>query len=221
MCTRKNKALIFDCDGTLVNSIPQAFEAICQVFKEAGVPVPSFEDFFANFCSPAVNYYRTRGVRIPDEKIWEIYLQHANHDNAELFPDTMTTLTNLTSRADELGIVYFGVLSANQNDIVQTLLEKRGIRKFFTEVKGDVRDKSFELGRIALDYHIEPNSVVWAGDLPSDMVDGCKAGVLSVGITQCVPNISTVNLRTMLVHAGADYCVKNLQELEGVLAKIL
>jgi phosphoglycolate phosphatase-like HAD superfamily hydrolase len=216
---RKRKALVFDCDGTLVNSIPRGFQATCQVFKEAGMPAPSFKDFFTNLCFPPLAYYRAGGVLLSDEKIWEIYLRHANHHTAELFPDTMSTLTKLASRAAELNIVYFGILSANHSDILETLLEKRDIRKFFNEVKGDVEDKCAELKRIALTHNVEHTSVVWVGDFPCDMRDGDKAGVFSVGVAQCMPDER--NLTSLLRQAGADHCIKNLQELEDVLTAIL
>lgn len=217
----KRKAVILDCDGTLVNSVPKSFRAVCKVFADLGLSEPDFEDYFVKLQPPPTDYYRARGVDLPNEEIWARYLKHADHAAAELFPDTLATLARLSQDSAKLGIACFGVLSTQPSGSLHAVLERHNIRRFFHEVTGDTNDKSAALRRLGSTFGIEPENIVFAGDFPSDMRDGSRAGVLTIGVAQCMPDIPQSTLKELLYKAGAKHCIGNLGALPDVLEMIL
>lgn len=218
---RKRKAVIFDCDGTLVNSVPKSFQAVCKIFTDLGLPEPDFRDYFVKFHPPPIGYYQSRGVNLSGEEIWRRYLEHADQAAAELFPDTLETLARLSENSGRLGIVCFGVLSAQPIDSLHAVLERHNIWRFFHRVIGDANDKSVELQRLKLTLGIESDDILFVGDFPSDMRDGSRAGVVTIGVTQCMPNIPQHTLKELLHEAGANHCISSLSRLPGVLEQIL
>jgi HAD superfamily hydrolase (TIGR01549 family) len=193
-------AIVFDWDGTLIDSLPAIFEANLQVLAEYGVP---FDDV------------RYRAAYTPD---WRVMYQRLGLPEAALGPagDRWLELYRDTSAAQLLpgaaealrrladaGFVL-GLVTAGDRDIVEVQLERFG-------VAGLLPIRVFGSDDVASKPHPEPllraldqldrsdraHAARYVGDVPDDMRMARAVGALGIGIE------SSIGVPAELVAAGA------------------
>ncbi|PIQ69100.1 MAG: hypothetical protein COV91_00645 [Candidatus Taylorbacteria bacterium CG11_big_fil_rev_8_21_14_0_20_46_11] len=203
----KTKAVLFDNDGTLLNSLPEAYRATCTVLAEAGCTSPSFQEYLRYCHPPFPEFYKRYGLDESDEVIWARFLKVANFDTAELFPDTLNVLGRLSSNGRVLGLV-----SAQLQDILDRLCTQHAVTPFFKAGVVAVKNAKDEaILTMCTQAGVDPSRACYVGDHASDMKAARKAGVKAIGITR--GNETEAVLR----EAGADVIITHLEELEGHL----
>ena len=126
------KALLFDLDGTLLDSFPVHYEVYKTMFARFGIQIN--KEKFLNTYSP--DWYKTyEAMELPKEN-WELanlyWLEEAEKHSPGLFPGVHETLSKL-SRRFALGLVTSGSKNRVIND-----LDRTGIKHFFkTIITGD------------------------------------------------------------------------------------
>ncbi|MCL5781915.1 MAG: HAD hydrolase-like protein, partial [Patescibacteria group bacterium] len=130
--------LVFDFDGTLSDSIPSAYSAICAVFDAHELPHPLLEEVIEHLAPPFVDFYYKRGVPrlFSPEKIWEIYKPLANHGGARLFGDAVPTLSSFRRLGHRLALV-----TSQTRSVIAPLLESPGIAGLFDRIETDAMPK--------------------------------------------------------------------------------
>src|SRR5512133_2314499 len=127
--------LIFDLDGTLLDSFQAHFQAFMAMFARLGYPVTE-ETFFAHYSPNWLETYE--GLGLPRE-LWqqadEVWMQEATSRPPQLFPGVPGLLERLAARYP-LGLVTSGSKQRVLND-----LERNGIRQHFAPIitGGDVQ----------------------------------------------------------------------------------
>jgi phosphoglycolate phosphatase-like HAD superfamily hydrolase len=194
-------AIVFDWDGTLIDSLAGIFDANLQVLSEHGVPFDDARYRAAYTPDWRVMYQR---LGLPDdalERAGERWLElYRETDAAQLLPGAAESLRRLA----EAGFVL-GLVTAGDQDVVEGQLERFGIsgllpiRVFGTD---DVAAKPHPdpllraLGQ--LDRVDRAHLARYVGDVPDDMRMARAVGALGVGI------VSAIGTREDLLRAGAS-----------------
>lgn len=169
------KALIFDLDGTLVDSMPAHFRAWCQALSDHGSPGVFPEDvFYAMGGRPTRDIVQIingeRGLHLDPEGV---ALSKKRHFMKEL--SSIELIEEVSNFAKEnRGKVPMGVASGGSRVVVEKTLQMVGLSDWFDEV---VSSDEVENGKPAPDVFLEAASRL--GVSPEDCVvfeDG-RAGI--------------------------------------------
>jgi len=175
------RGLLFDLDGTLLDSFPAHFEAYCAMFARFEIHIT--EESFLRSYSP--NWYHTyRQMGLPKE-CWSeansYWIEEAEKRPPELFSGAKETLDRL-SASYKLGIVTSGTKSRVIADLRRTGIESL----FKVLITGDdiERPKPEPEGlHRALDHlDMRTTEAVYIGDATADYEMAVAAGMDFVGI---------------------------------------
>jgi len=174
--------LLFDLDGTLLDSFSVHLEIFKTTFEQFGIQL-SEEEFLKTYSPNWYETYEAFGLRKED---WEaadsFWLKEAEKISARLFPGVKEVLLKL-DKYFTLGLVTSGSKSRVERDIKAT-----GITNFFkTVVTGDdvkVPKPSPEGLEIALrNLDKQPDEVIYIGDSSADYEMAKVSGVYFIGVS--------------------------------------
>jgi len=202
------EGVLFDWDGTLVNSYKADTSAYLAMFKEMGIAwgLKELEDHY----SP--NWYQVyRAAGLP-RKLWEnadrAWRSHYAKHRPKLMAGARRVLTRLCS-AHPLGLVTSG----DRDRVSRQLREFRLTKVFAARVcSGDtLRKKPHpEPLRLALrQMRLHPTACVYVGDAPQDMQMARRAGVLG-------PFPTEKRLRA----SCPEFLIGSIEELPDVLKRL-
>jgi pyrophosphatase PpaX len=198
------RAILFDWDGTLVDSAEASFRAYLQLFASYGIPFD--RDRFATTYSP--DWYRTyEAVALARDRWAEAdarWLQLYTEEETHPVPGAAETLTRLREARLSTALVT----SASRSRIARELSSLSLSNQFDLVVccedvgfkKPDPRPLRFALERLG----IEPAAAAYLGDSPEDVIMSRGARVYAVGIEGGFPN------RVALRAAKPDLLVADL-----------
>jgi len=166
------KAVIFDLDGTLVNSLEDIAIATNYALKEAGLPTRTVEEI-RSFIGDGANALIKRAVAPNFDKIDEVYAHYRRYYDAHLVDKSVAY-----DGVDQLlkWLYYRGIKTAvvsNKNDI----LSKKIVRKVFfrkiVEVVGvseQIKEKPAldGINKALRDLRVRADDVIYVGDSEVD-----------------------------------------------------
>ena len=215
------KGVVFDLDGTLIDSIEVYVADINEIFRRVGLPPVSREevvrcmrlhlnpwDEFIPKDLPQRDAVVER-CRALDKELWvEIYKQ-----KADLFPGTSDLLRLLREKGLKLGVVTYGWEERGE---IRELLQRRGVLELFDAVltRFDVpRSKPAPDPILACceKLGVRPWEAVCVGDGPNDIKAGKAALSATVGV------LTGVSAREELEREEPDALIRTLEELPRVL----
>jgi len=213
MASLKNKSLqgvLFDWDGTLIDSYGADSSAYLAMFREMGIPWGLEE--LARHYSP--NWYRVyRAAKLPRarwddaDRAWRA--QYAKH-SPQLIAGARQVLVRL-GRAHHLGLVTSG----DRDRVTQQLRAFRLTRLFGARVcSGDTPEKKPHPAplRLALrQLRLEPSACVYVGDSPEDLQMAKSAGVRAIAVLGPFPT------EKRLRAARPEFLLESIRELPEVL----
>jgi len=216
MVSQKNKSLqgvLFDWDGTLIDSYSADSSAYLAMFREMGIPWGLEE--LARHYSP--NWYRVyRAAKLPRarwddaDRAWRA--QYAKH-SPRLIAGARQVLARL-GRAHHLGLVTSG----DRDRVMQQLREFRLTRVFAARVcSGDTPEKKPHPAplRLALQQlRLKPSACVYVGDSPEDLEMAKRAGVRAIAVLGPFPT------EKRLRAARPDFLLKSIRELPETLKRL-
>jgi|SRR5579883_146153 HAD superfamily hydrolase (TIGR01509 family) len=207
------RAVLFDWDGTLIDSYHADSQAYLAMFRELGVNwgLAELEQHY----SP--DWYAVyRAARIPEERwdeadrVWRAY--YAKHPS-KLMAATRRVLAQL-NRSHQLGLVSSG----DRARVSKQLREFRLTRVFRTRVLGgDTREKKphpAPLLKALKEIKKEPQHCVYVGDTPEDVEMARAAGVRAIAVLGPFP--TEKRLRAV----EPEILLNGLEELPGVLRDV-
>lgn len=188
----KPKAVIFDLDGTLINSIEVYHEALNEIFRRVGLPQVGREevkralklgknpwDIFIPHDIGRREELIERCKIIDREIFWDIW-----KEKADLFPASREVLLWLKEKGVLLGVVTSGW---DEKGEISEFLKKKGVYHLI-----DVIIKRFDVPKMKPSPEpiiecckrlgIAPEESVYVGDTPGDIQAAKAAGAKSVGV---------------------------------------
>lgn len=173
-------AVIWDVDGTLVDTIPLCASSLAFTIAHHGGPELTPHDVLARFGPTEEGLLRSE---LGDEWVVaiETYLtvyEERHEDEAEVFATIRDTVTAMAHAGVPMAVVTGK--GARSADITLRII---GLHDAFETVapgsmEGSVKGR--EIGRIVERWGIAPERVAYVGDMPSDIVEARSAGVVSV-----------------------------------------
>ncbi len=191
-------AILFDWDGTLLDSYAAGFHASMAVFRHFEIPLDR-ERFLSTY-SP--NWYVTyRQLGLPEGK-WDeadqVWLDTYGRERPELYPFAQRTVEALSRNGYTLGVVTSG-----SRERVTRELERHELKEVFSTVVcfEDTKRKKPdpEPLLVALEQlKRQPEEAAYVGDRPEDILMGKKTGSYSIGVE------SPFGTRQVLEEASPD-----------------
>jgi len=201
--------ILFDCDGTLVDSHHQIINSMQHAFRDVSQTAPSTKQvahIIGLSLHEAIGHLGTSLSKIQRDHIATRYRVHFNQGSSTLFPHAHDVLTTLQSCGHDMGIVTGKSMSG-----LQQVLEQHHLKKYFLVMRtadccpskphpAMVQESMAEMGA-------DPTQTYVIGDATFDIQMAVSAGTKGIGI----PTGS--HDEAALHHAGAYCVVKNLNEL--------
>jgi len=193
-------AIVFDWDGTLMDSLAAVFEANAKVLAEFGVPFDETRYRAAYTPDWRVMYERLGVPLAAMEAAGDRWLElYADTDDAQLLPGAAEALRRLADAGFVLGLV-----TAGDQVVVEAQMERLG-------VAGLLPIRVYGSDDVAAKPHPDPllralrqlertdraHLARYVGDVPDDMRMARAVGALGIGVE------SAIGVREELLAAGA------------------
>ena len=179
--------LLFDWDGTLVDSAQLGLTAFEQAFAALGVAFD--HEIYRAVYSP--NWYSVyEAMGLPKEK-WqladELWVQHYGEQTAQPVPGAQATLLSLRLKGYQLGVV-----SSGSECRVTREISELGLENFFETVICNEQMENKKPHPEGLETAMRSLASVseatcYVGDSPEDIEMGKRANMLTVGVTSGYP----------------------------------
>lgn len=212
------KAVIFDLDGTLLDTLPDIHLCLNGCLKEFSLPQLSFETtkkYVGNGAKKLVE--RAVGDRLDlNEKVYKLYAERfAECDNShtELFPYEEETLKNLKSAGIALNII------TNKPQRATDRVYAKFLANFgFSIVLGQteyypLKPNPASTAAILDKLKLKKEECVFVGDGETDIETARAAQI------ECVSVLWGYRTKEELLSAGANRFAQTFKELGGILLK--
>lgn len=179
--------IVFDLDGTLVDSLPDLAAAANFALRRLGLPEHPLEahrkmigagehNFVRRFLGPEHQHFFGEALRL--------YLEHYSRhlgDRSRLYPGVQETL-------DRLSPLTLAVLSNKREDFSQQIVQLMGIGDFFALVRGGdsygvLKPSPEGLGTLIRELDQDPSRTLMVGDKPEDVLAGRAVGTHTAAMT--------------------------------------
>src|SRR6185503_5441719 len=201
------KTLLFDWDGTLVDSAHLGLAAFEKTFSELGV-VFAHEIYEAKY-SP--NWYSTYEALGLPKDLWQtaddLWIRHYGEQSAQLIEGVGETLLELRTRGYQLGIVSSGSRSRVNREVQQSVLKNSFAVIICNE---DIVNKKPDPEGLELamrELNVDPSRCAYVGDAPEDIEMGRRGNVMTIGVRSMYPSSARV------LSANPDLYLQQITEL--------
>lgn len=213
------KYIIFDLDGTLVNSIYDLADSVNSVLLQNGYkthPLESFYYFVGNGTLKLVERTLPEDKRT-DEEIERVHEQFAEHYSKNYLNKTVPYegVRNLLDELNNLGVEY--AVASNKTDIfTREIIEKLFPRNRFDKIMGKKKGNPTKPNpKIVYDIlsgkDLKDSEILFVGDSNVDIQTGHNANIKSVG---CLWGFRD---KKELEEAGADFLISSPYELLEII----
>jgi len=177
------RTILFDWDGTIVDSVPSLFETDAAICRKVGVPFD--EEIFRRTFSPNWRLmYRALGI--PDDRVQDavqVWVETFRSDLMLPFPGVVAALSRLAAAGYALGVVTGGSSLEVGPQLARLGMDELLAVRVFSEDTdaGKPHPRPLELA-LELASATRPEEAVYVGDALDDMRMAATAGVRGVGI---------------------------------------
>ncbi len=186
------KSLLFDWDGTLVDSARLGLAAFEKTFSELGVLFA--HDVYEAKYSP--NWYSTYEALGLPKDLWQtaddLWIRHYGDQSAPLIEGVGETLLALRKKGYHLGIVSSGSRSRVGREVQQSVLKDAFSVVICNE---DIVNKKPDPEGLVLamrEMNVQASQCAYVGDAPEDIEMGRRGNVLTVGVRSTYPSSARV-----------------------------
>lgn len=199
-----NKHVIFDFDGTLVDSLPVVVEIANQMVPELKL---SKREMAMLREMPAKDIIKYSGIpywRLPRLLIKGKKVLSKRLRDLELFPGMASVLKQLSQDGYKISVV-----SSNDEDIIRAVLKHEGVEGYMSGVYGNVGlfSKTRAFKKVIKDQKIKLSNAVYLGDEVRDIESAQKAGLTVISVTW------GYNGERILKSYNPDYLVRRPDQL--------
>jgi len=209
------KLIIFDFDGTLIDSVPDLTASINYMYSKFNLKSVD-EEIVANWLGDgavklierALNYYNLKY----NKKALKIFKEHYSKNfavNTKLYPYAKEILEYLKE------IYKLALITNKPFEFVNPILEKLNIKYFDFILGGDsLKEKKpspLPILHTCKKLNISPKETVIVGDSKNDIIAGKKAEVKTIAITH------GYNFGEDIKKYNPDIIINSLKELKEIL----
>ena len=204
-----HRGVIFDLDGTLVDSTREIHHAICMTLQDWKLPPRDLQETAGLVGQPPSSFFEQT---IPPSDI--DLAVHTFRRHLESILGTESTLYEgtfeLLEQCQDRGLVM-GIASNKSNRLAQLVVEKLGIAEFFGAVIGTDGIPSKPSPQVVVKAMVQLNMAegLMIGDTSADIVAGKSAGLRTVGIMHGPGGGAGLT--------GADWVTRDMHSLKELL----
>ena len=210
------KLILFDYDGTIVDSARMIVKGAIEAFRMCGLPDPDPNKVRENIGKPlatALDVYAPKGYEVNPEMISNAYRRwyaeqgRLGLQDEPLYPGMFKLINDLKNHKG----FNIGVATNKSRIALNNGLTKHNLNEIFDitltmEEASPKPDPDMALQAMSK-LNIEKKSTVIVGDTINDIGLGVNAGINSIGVAWGYNSIE------MLRNEGADFIVKDSKEL--------
>jgi phosphoglycolate phosphatase/pyrophosphatase PpaX len=206
------RAVLFDFDGTLANTISLCISAIQQAVERTTGRVHSDEEIYGLFGITEDGILRKLAGEKREAAVREfLELYEAGHSEVELFPGVAELLRELRAAGVNLGVV-----TGKGAGSAAISAEYLSLRDYFEEIRtgseeGDIKPRN--IGELLRGLGVDAADAAYVGDAVSDVTGAREAGVLAVAAAWA-PDVDLKRLED----ARPDVICRSVDELREWLA---
>lgn len=215
----KTKAVIFDLDGTLLNTIFDIGDCLNHILEIHGFPARTYDEYVTFVCNGSRKLVERAAATASDREVdailaeYKVYYSENYSVKTAPYDGIKELLVKLSQRGYKLG-----VYSNKPDNIVRSLAEKH-FRGVFDSVRGqtdDVPVKPAPDGAwlVANELGVNYSECVFVGDSAEDRETALNAGMIPVNVSWGYRS------EKFLRECGADICVSSAEELFDVVSGI-
>jgi len=210
------KAVLFDLDGTLVDSSEAIIKAVEKVLESKGLTCNRAK--VARMIGlPLENIFSVLAPNFSEQEIWQLVHEYrkyymAHHlENTTIHPSAQMVLRKLKAKGFKLGII-----TTKYREPVMDVLSHFGISELFdVVVTGYEVIKHKPAPDIVLEaakrLRVDPKQCVVVGDSPLDVQAGKQAGAFSIAL------LSTTYTRKQLESTKPTIVIEEFEEILNIL----
>jgi pyrophosphatase PpaX len=211
-------AVLFDLDGTLLDTIELLLSSVRHAFRNRTSRVPTTEEWIAGIGTPLGSQMRVYATDEDDlAQLIESYrdYQRAHHDRlTRAYDDVLDTVATLHARGHPMAIV-----TSKANDIATRSLAFVGLDRYIKVLVGYDSTTSHKPNPAPVTHAlaalgVPPAQAVFVGDSPHDMLAGNAAGVTTVGA------LWGPFSKAALAHAAPRYTLDRIRDLPALLDRL-
>ncbi len=212
-------AILFDLDGTLLDTAPDLVGALFRLCAQEHQPLPDYQLAAQHVSTGAIGLVR---LAFPDhdeqkqeelrQRLVDTYATNL-HENRLLDPGMEDLLKRI-----ETSEIRWGVVTNKIAELTEPLLEQLGLRqRTGTVVSGDSTDHRKPhpdpLLLALKELGVAPGKAVYVGDAPQDIASGKAAGTITIAVRwgYIIPGTDPNDWQ-------ADYTIDHPEELAGLPA---
>ena len=210
------KLILFDYDGTIVDSAKMIVKGAIEAFRMCGLPDPDPNKVRENIGKPlatALDAYAPEGYEVNPEMISNAYRKwyaeqgRLGLQDEPLFPGMFKLINDLKINKE----FHIGVATNKSRIALNNGLKKHNLINIFDitltmdEAKAKP-DPDMAIQAMSM-LNIEKKSTIIVGDTINDIGLGVNAGINSIGVAWGYNSIE------MLRNEGADFIIKDSEEL--------
>ncbi len=212
------KLVIFDLDGTLIDSSIDITNAINYAIEPYGVPLVTVREAISllgeGISRLMDKVIEKEGIKADRGLLIDRFLcYYSTHlvDNTTVYPGVRETLAQLEAYRK-------AVISNKRESLSVEIVEKLGLAAHFDVVVGsdttnERKPSPMPIRHVLSGLGISPEEAVIVGDSNYDIEAGKSAGIMTIAVTY--------GYRPPESLQGADFIINKMDELEGVLKKIM
>jgi phosphoglycolate phosphatase len=208
------KLIIFDLDGTLVDSSTDISNAINYALEGTNVPPVTVQETITIIGEGITRLFEKiiekNNLSAEKDILIQRFLNHYSAhltDNTPVYPGVKETMEALKEYPK-------AVISNKREDLSSRILEILGMRKYFDVVVGSDTTSERKPSPVPIQYVLsrfeaKPEEAVIVGDSNFDIEAGKAAGVTTIAVTYGYRPLSALR--------GADYVVNTMPEILKIL----
>jgi HAD superfamily hydrolase (TIGR01509 family) len=205
------KGIVFDFDGTIVDSMHMVFNALNDALKKKSLPTIEIELFGRLAGLPLIDIISTKtqiSGSVSKEVEKDVFESYASfcRSSCQLLPHVESTLMTLKSKQ-----IKIGLLTTTPSLPLKAVMNKFSLNEYFDIMlaKEDAKNKPNPegLNKIITQFGLKKDECLYIGDSPIDILTGKAAGIKTIAVTTGIATIK------QLKKAKPDAIIPNLEKL--------